>query len=169
NRDIAIFTTISNRMIHLHLDSSRDKSPFITDKAGRQLDKNPFKDARVRKAFSKAINRTAIVERTMDGLAIPAGQLMPEGFFGVSPNLKPEAFDPEGARKLLAEAGYPDGFGLTLHGPNDRYVNDDQICQAIAQMLTRVAIQTKVETLPSSVYFSRGTKLDFSFMLVGWA
>ena len=85
NKDITVFTTTSNRMIHLHLDSSRDKSPFVTDKAGKPLDKNPFKDARVRKAISKAINRNAIVERVMEGLAMPAGQLMPEGFFGVSP------------------------------------------------------------------------------------
>ena len=168
NKDITIFTTISNRMIHLHLDSNRDKSPFITDKAGKPLERNPFKDARVRKAFSKAINRNAIVERVMESLAIPAGQLMPEGFFGVSPNLKPEAFDPEGAKKLLAEAGYPDGFGITLHGPNNRYVNDDQIVQAIAQMLTRVGIATKVETLPFSVYVSRGNKLEFSAALLGW-
>ena len=168
NKDITIFTTISNRMIHLHLDSSRDKSPFITDRAGKPLEKNPFKDARVRKAISKAINRPAIVERVMDGLAIPAGQLMPEGFFGVSPNLKPEPFDPEGARKLLAEAGYPDGFGITLHGPNNRYVNDDQIVQAVAQMLTRVGIATRVEALPFSVYVSRAAKLDFSAALLGW-
>jgi peptide/nickel transport system substrate-binding protein len=89
--------------------------------------------------------------------------------FGYTPALKPEPFDPDGAKKLLAEAGYPDGFGITLHGPNDRYVNDDQICQAIAQMLSRVGILTKIETLPSAIYFSRGTKLEFSFMLVGWA
>ncbi|MCE9642254.1 MAG: ABC transporter substrate-binding protein [Betaproteobacteria bacterium] len=168
NKDIAIFTTISNRMIHLHLDSNRDKSPFITDKAGKPLEKNPFKDARVRKAVSKAINRNAMVERVMDGLAIPAGQLMPEGFFGVSPNLKPEPFDPDGAKKLLAEAGYPDGFGITLHGPNNRYVNDDQIVQAVAQMLTRVGIATKVETLPFSVYVSRANKVEFSAALLGW-
>ena len=168
NKDIAIFTTISTRMIHLHLDSNRDKSPFITDKAGKPLEKNPFKDARVRKAVSKAINRNAIVERVMDGLAIPAGQLVPEGFFGVSPNLKPEPFDPEGAKKLLTEAGYPDGFGITLHGPNNRYVNDDQIVQAVAQMLTLVGIATKVETLPFSVYVSRANKVEFSAALLGW-
>ena len=168
NKDITIFTTTSNRMIHLHLDSNRDKSPFITDRAGKPLDKNPFKDVRVRKAFSKAINRNAIVERVMDGLALPAGQLVPEGFFGVSPNLKPEPYDPDGAKKLLAEAGYPDGFGITLHGPNNRYVNDDQIVQAVAQMLTRIGIVTKVETLPFSVYVSRANKVEFSAALLGW-
>jgi peptide/nickel transport system substrate-binding protein len=94
---------------------------------------------------------------------------MPEGMFGYVPSLKPESFDVDGARKLLAEAGYPDGFAITLHGPNDRYVNDDQICQAIAQMLSRIGIQTRVETLPSAVYFTRANKLEFSLMLVGWA
>ena len=168
NKDITIFTTTSNRMIHLHLDSNRDKSPFVTDKAGKPLERNPFKDARVRKAVSKAINRNAIVERVMDGLALPAGQLVPEGFFGVSASLKPEPFDPEGARKLLAEAGYPEGFAITLHGPNNRYVNDDQIVQAVAQMLTRVGIATRVETLPFSVYVSRANKLEFSAALLGW-
>jgi len=168
NKDITIFTTTSNRMIHLHLDSNRDKSPFVTDKAGKPLERNPFKDARVRKAVSKAINRNAIVERVMDGLALPAGQLVPEGFFGVSATLKPEPFDPEGARKLLAEAGYPDGFAITLHGPNNRYVNDDQIVQAVAQMLTRVGIATRVETLPFSVYVSRANKVEFSAALLGW-
>jgi peptide/nickel transport system substrate-binding protein len=168
NKDITIFTTTSNRMIHLHLDSNRDKSPFVTDKTGKPLERNPFKDARVRKAVSKAINRNAIVERVMDGLALPAGQLVPEGFFGVSATLKPEPFDPEGARKLLAEAGYPDGFAITLHGPNNRYVNDDQIVQAVAQMLTRVGIATRVETLPFSVYVSRANKVEFSAALLGW-
>ncbi len=168
NKDITIFTIISNRMIHLHLDSHRDKSPFVTDKAGRPLNRNPLKDARVRRAISKAINRNAIVERVMEGLAIPAGQLMPEGFFGVVPGLKPEPFDPEGAKKLLAEAGYPGGFGLTLHGPNNRYVNDEQIVQAVAQMLARVGIVTKVEALPMSVYVARANKLEFSAALLDW-
>jgi len=168
NSAVAVHRIVSNRLIYLHVDSARDKSPHVTDKAGKPLEKNPLRDARVRVAISKAINRQVIAERLMEGLAIPTGQLMPEGFFGHHPALRPEGFDAQGARQLLAEAGYPDGFGLTIHGPNDRYINDDQICQAVAQMLTRVGIQTKVETMPSSVYFSRANKLEFSLMLLGW-
>jgi peptide/nickel transport system substrate-binding protein len=110
----------------------------------------------------------------MEGVAIPAGQLLPEGFFGVSPDLKPEPFDPEGAKDLLAEAGWGNGFGLTIHAPNDRYINDAKIAQAIGQMLTRVGIDTKVETMPKSVYFRRASSggpdktPEFSFILVGW-
>jgi peptide/nickel transport system substrate-binding protein len=93
---------------------------------------------------------------------------MPEGFIGYAPGIGVEAYDPEGARKLLADAGYPDGFGLTLHAPNNRYVNDEQIAQAVAQMLARVGIQTRVDAMPSAVFFSRGSRLEFSFLLVGW-
>ena len=168
NKDLAIYRTVSVRLMYLHLDTAREKTPFATDKAGKALDRNPLRDLRVRRAMSKAINRAALVERVMEDAAVSTGQLMPEGFFGFTPALKPEAYDPEGARKLLAEAGYPDGFGLTLHAPNNRYVNDEQIAQAIAQMLARVGIQTRVDAMPASVYFSRGSKLEFSFMLVGW-
>ena len=166
--DLSVYRIVSHRIMYLHVDSNRDVSPFVTDKAGKPLPKNPLKDARVRHAISKAINRQALVDRVMEGAARPSGQLMPEGMFGWSPTLKPDAYDPDGAKKLLAEAGYPDGFSLTLHGPNDRYVNDDQVAQAIAQMLTRVGIATRVETMPSAVYFSRANKLEFSLMLVGW-
>ncbi len=165
---LSVYRVVSHRVMYLHLDSSRDKSPFVTDKAGKPLDGNPLKDVRVRRAISKAINRQALVERVMEGAARATGQLMPEGMFGYTPALKPEPYDPEGAKKLLAEAGYPGGFGLTLHGPNNRYVNDEQVAQAIAQMLSRVGIVTKVDAMPSSVYFTRANKLDFSFILVGW-
>jgi peptide/nickel transport system substrate-binding protein len=93
---------------------------------------------------------------------------MPEGLFGYTPALKPEPYDLEGAKKLLAEAGFPDGFSLTLHAPNDRYVNDEQIAQAIAQLLSRAGIAARVEAMPSSVFFSRASKLEFSLLLAGW-
>mgnify|MGYP003309412090 FL=1 len=120
------------------------------------------------------IDRDEIVDKVMEGVAVKAGQLLPEGFFGRSSKLKPEAYDPAGAKKLLAEAGWGDGFGLTIHGPNDRYINDAKICEAIAQMLTRNGIPTKVETMPKNVYFKRASKggpdktPEFSFILVGW-
>ncbi len=166
--DLSVYRIVSHRVMYLHLDASRDRSPFVTDKSGKSLERNPLKDVRVRRAMSKAINRQALVDRVMEGAARTTGQLMPDGMFGYTPALKPEPYDVEGARKLLTEAGYPEGFGLTVHGPNDRYVNDDQIAQAIAQMFSRIGIATKVETMPSSVYFSRANKLEFSLMLVGW-
>jgi peptide/nickel transport system substrate-binding protein len=168
NPKFALPQSVSNRVIYLHIDSDRDVSPFVTDNDGKPMTKNPLKDVRVRKAISKGINRFAIVEKVMEGVAIPAGQYLADGFFGTSPNLKVEKYDPEGAKKLLAEAGYPDGFGLTIQGPNNRYVNDAKICQAVAQMLTRIGIKTKVDTMPKNIFFPRGTKLEFSFMLVGW-
>ncbi|MEQ1773686.1 MAG: ABC transporter substrate-binding protein [Burkholderiales bacterium] len=169
SNDLTLYRTVSHRLMYLHLDSNRDRSPFVFDKAGKPLEKNPLKDARVRRAISKAINRQALVERVMEGAAVITGQLMPEGMFGYTSTLKPEPYDVEGAKKLLAAAGYPDGFAMTLHAPNDRYVNDEQIAQAIAQLLARAGIITRVEAMPSSVYFSRASKLEFSFMLVGWA
>ena len=168
NRDFVLHRSISHRLIYLHLDSSRDKAPFIFDNEGKPLERNPLKDVRVRRAISKAVNRDAIRDRVMEGAAQPTGQLMAEGFFGHTPKLRPEPFDPDGAKKLLADAGYPNGFALTLHAPNDRYVNDEQVAQAIAQMLSRAGIRTRVETMPSSVYFSRATKLEFSLMFLGW-
>ena len=169
DRKLQVSKTVADRLIYLHLDSSRDVSPFVTDKAGRPLEKNPLKDVRVRRAMSKAINRAAIVDKVMEGEAIPSGQLVPEFLFGATKNLKVEPYDPEGAKKLLAEAGYPDGFGLTIHAPNNRYVNDAKIAQAVAQMLSRVGIDTKVVAMPSSTYFTQATELKFSFMLVGWS
>ena len=173
NPKVTLSQGISNRVIYLHLDQYRDNSPYVKGNDGKPI-KNPLKDVRVRRAISKAINRDLIISRIMDGIAIKAGQLLPEGFFGVSPNLKPEAYDPKGAKKLLAEAGYPNGFEVTLDGPNDRYINDAKIVEAVAQMLSRIGIKTTPETMPKSVYFKRakngGPKhpMEFSFILVGW-
>ncbi|MDH3317602.1 MAG: ABC transporter substrate-binding protein [Gammaproteobacteria bacterium] len=164
---------ISNRVIYLHMDQFREDSPFAKAKDGGAI-KNPLLDPRVRKAISKAIHRDAIVDRVMEGIAVKAGQLLPEGFFGRSPNLSPEPYDPAGAKELLAEAGVGDGFKLTIHGPNDRYINDAKIAEAVGQMLTRIGIETEVVTMPRSVYFKRasrggeGGQPEFSFILVGW-
>jgi peptide/nickel transport system substrate-binding protein len=170
NPDLTIAQVVGNRLIYLHIDSNRDQSPFVTDKAGALLPNNPLKDPRVRRAMSKAINRQAIVERIMDGLAIPAGGLMADGFFGTSPKLKPDAFDAEGARKLLTEAGYPNGFGLTIHGPNDRYPNDEKVLQAIGPMFNRIGIDTKVVTQPWATFAAQSSNPNYAYsvMLVGW-
>lgn len=172
NSAVTLHTGISNRVIYMHLDHWRESSPWITAKDGSAIP-NPLRDYRVRLALSKAINREAIRDRVMEGQSIPAGQLLPEGFFGVSRNLKAEPYDPEGARKLLAEAGYPDGFRMVLHGPNDRYTNDAQILEAVAQMFTRIGVQSSIDTMTNSVFFSRASTGDngqpeFSFILVGW-
>ncbi len=169
DKRVSIFNKISNRVIYLHLDSGRKaSSPFVFDKSGKPLDKNPLADVRVRQAISAAIDRNAITSRIMEGSALPAGQLLADGFFGVSKNLKAPKADVVLAKKLLADAGYPNGFAITLHSPAGRYINDEKIAQSVAQMLTRVGIDTKVETMPPSVFFTRGTKLEFSLMLVGW-
>jgi len=166
---VTVASAVSNRIIYLHMDQLREKnSPFVTDAAGKPLEANPLRDPRVRKAISKMIDRDAIVSRIMEGQAQAAGQLLPEAFYGTSKRLQPEKYDPEGAKKLLAEAGYPSGFGITLHTPNNRYINDERVAQAVAQFLTRGGIPTKVDAMPSAVFFSRGTKLEFSLLLAGW-
>ena len=159
---------ISHRVIYFNFDHLNRVSPFITAKDGKPLDKNPLLDVRVRRAISKAINRPAIAERVMEGQAIPSGQLVSEKLFGHNPALKAEVYDPEGAKKLLAEAGYPNGFNITIHGPSGRYVNDEKIVQAVAQMLSRVGIVAKVETAPMGPYSGRASKQEFSFHMVGW-
>ena len=116
-------------------------------------------DVRVRKAISHAINRDAIVARVMEGIAVPAGQLLPAGFHGVSDNMKPLKYDPDLSKKLMAEAGYGDGFKMTIHGPNDRYINDAKVAEALAQMFNRVGIDASVETMTKAVYFKRASRV----------
>jgi peptide/nickel transport system substrate-binding protein len=151
--------------MYLHMDQHREVSPFAVGPDG----KNPLLKRAVREALSLAINRKALVERIMDGLGEPAGQLVPAGYFGWSPALAVDPFDPERARKLLAEAGYPNGFKLTLHASNDRYPNDSKVAQAIGQMLSRIGVEIGVDVMAGSVFFPRGSKLEFSFLMGGAA
>ncbi|WP_249681018.1 ABC transporter substrate-binding protein [Roseococcus pinisoli] len=165
---LVVFSKAGVRNIYLHLDLLREETPFVTDARGNRLASNPLRDPRVRQALSMAINRAGIVAQVMDGYASPSGQFLPQGAMGSDPGLTPDAYDMAAARRLLAEAGYPEGFSVTLHGPNDRYVNDAQILQAVAQMWTRIGVRTRVEALPSSTYFTRSARDEFSIGLLGW-
>jgi peptide/nickel transport system substrate-binding protein len=166
--NIALHDTDAFRIIYLLMDSDRDVSPGLRDNAGNPLQKNPFKDARVRHALSLAINRAGLAERLLSGQAKPAAQYIPNDVKGASPNLKPLPFDIERARALMKEAGWAEGFQVALAGSNDRYPSDAQVTQAIGQMFARINVKTDVQTMPASQLFSRGSKLEFSAMLSGW-
>jgi peptide/nickel transport system substrate-binding protein len=167
-----VFLGPSDRTIFLIMDTERDASPFVKDKDGNRLAKNPLKDKRVREALTFAIDRDLLTKRVMDGAATPSSQPTALGFGGYNDGLKVPAFDPDRAKKLLTEAGYPDGFSMTVHCTNDRYVNDEKVCQAVGQMLARVGLKMSVEALPRSVFFPAATNhtsdTRYSFMLLGW-
>ncbi len=157
------------RLIYLVMDHSRRGAvPFIADNDGKPLATNPFDDIRVRRALSMAINRSALTERVMEGTAQPSGQWLPEGTFGYNPDIRPPAFDPEGAKKLLAEAGFPQGFRMTLHSPNDRYPNDSKAAQGVAQMWSRIGIRTEVEAVPWASFAQRSNRQEYAIRLSGW-
>ncbi len=163
--------TVGLRLIFLGLDHLREageNSPFITDNDGRPLGRNPLRDVRVRRALSMAIDRASITERIMDGAATPAGQFLPPGTFSHVPDIQPTRFDPEGARRLLAEAGYPNGFRMQLNTPNDRYINDARIAQAVGAMWTRIGVRTSVEAQTWSIFVNRAGRAEYSAHLIGW-
>jgi len=164
NPTFKVVQGLSARIIYLHFDYVDDTPPGVGGTDG----KNPFRDKRVREAISKAIDRDAIVARILGGVAVAAGELLPPTMFGANKDMTAPKADVEGAKKLLAEAGYPNGFALTLGGPNDRYVNDAQVAQAVAQMLSRIGLKTSVDAMTSSQFFARRTKRDFGFWLSGW-
>jgi len=164
NKDFGFVATPSTRLIFFQPDVARNPSPLVKAADG----KNPLQDLRVRRAISMAIDRKTIVARLMDGMATPAYQYMPDGMFGGLADAPEIKYDPEGAKKLLAEAGYPDGFELTLSTPNDRYVNDGQVAQAVAQYLSRIGIKAHVDAMTASIYFPKRAKREFSFSMGGW-
>ena len=163
NANYKVVKGLSNRVIYLHFDYIDDQPPGV-DAGG----KNPFRDKRVREAVSKAIDRDAIVARIMGGVAEGVAEMLAPVFFGANKDAKITKADPEGAKKLLAEAGFPSGFALELGTPNDRYVNDAMIAQAVAQMLTRIGLKVSVNAMTQSQFFAKRNKREFGFWLAGW-
>jgi len=165
NKKLFVEETPSARVVYIGLDQYADKSPGIPG-----LDKNPLKDKRVREALSLAIDREAIVQRVMGGAAQAAANLLPYPMFGTSKERTaiPKA-NVEKAKALLKEAGYPDGFAITLGSPSGRYINDAKVAQAIASMWTRIGVKTSVDALAPPVFFKGRDSYQFSAYLAGWA
>ena len=155
------------RILYLGMDQWRDES---LDMPGSK--KNPFKDVRVRRAVYQAIDVEAIRAKVMRGMASPTGELVPQGLNGYDPALRERLpYDPAGARKLLAEAGYPDGFPVTLDCTNDRYAYDEALCQSLVPMLARVGVRLTVNSMNKSKFNDKILKKsnnNTTFFFSGW-
>jgi peptide/nickel transport system substrate-binding protein len=154
------------RTIFLGMDQVRDELLYSNVKG-----KNPFKDVRVREAFYKAVDIDLIKNRVMRGLSTPSALMIAPQLFALSKDFTRPKFDPDGAKKLLTEAGYPDGFEVTMDCPNDRYVNDAAICQAVVGMLARIGVKIDLLAQPKQQFFAKVLKpggFKTSFYLLGW-
>jgi peptide/nickel transport system substrate-binding protein len=154
------------RTIFLGFDQYRPELKYSNVKG-----KNPFKDVRVREAFYLAIDENAIKDKVMRGAATPSALMISPLLFDLSKDYKRPAYDPKKARQLLTDAGYPTGFEVTMDCPNDRYVNDEAICQAVVAMLARVGVKIDLLAQPKAKYFAKvltSGHYDTSFYLLGW-
>jgi peptide/nickel transport system substrate-binding protein len=152
------------RTIFLGMDQKRDELQFSSVKG-----KNPFKDKRVRQAFYQAIDTEAIKSRVMRGAATPTALMVAPGIKGFVADMnKRPPHDADAAKKLLADAGYPNGFEVGMNCPNDRYVNDAAICQAVAANLARIGVKVNLQTESKATYFPKILRRDTSFYLLGW-
>jgi len=165
---LSVFAGPSAYVYMVYPEVGHDQPAGVKDNAGQPLAKNPFRDTRVRQAMSLAINRDALVERVMEGLAVKMTQPVPDSMFGASPRISAAPYNVERARALLAEAGFPQGFQAELTCPNDRFPNDAKICEAVAQQFTRIGLKITLNTYPSSVFFSRRAKREFGLSMAGW-
>jgi peptide/nickel transport system substrate-binding protein len=154
-----------NRTIFIGMDQKRDELQYSNVKG-----KNPFKDLRVRQAMYAAIDIETIKRTLMRGLSVPTGELITHQVYGYDPaaNKRP-AFDVAKAKALLKEAGYPDGFEVTLDCPNDRYINDALICQALTSMWAKIGLKVNLNAMPKAQYFAKINKTDTSLYMLGWA
>jgi peptide/nickel transport system substrate-binding protein len=160
-----LVTKSSNRVIYVALDQHGNETPGIQGTNG----KNPLLDKRVREALSLAIDRKALVDRIMGGVATPAAQLLPPPMLGTSENLvtAPKA-DPDKAKALLKAAGYPEGFSMVLGTPNGRYINDSKVAQTLASMWTRIGVKTSIDATAPAVFFKNRDSYAYSAYLAGW-
>ena len=161
-----IWKTPELRTIFLGMDQNRDELLESNIKG-----KNPFKDKRVRQAFYQAIDEQAIAAKVMRGFAHPTALMVGPGVNGYESKLdKRFPHDPGAAKKLLAEAGYPNGFEVGFDCPNDRYVNDEAICQAVVAMLARIGVKVNLLAQTRAKYFAKinAPKYDTSFYMLGW-
>ena len=156
-----------NRLIFIAMDQARDTLLYGRAPNG----KNPFKDLRVRRALYQAIDIETIKTKLMNGLSVPTGSLTPSSagdFNDAALEARLLPFDVAAARKLMAEAGYADGFEVTMDCPNNRYINDEKICQALAVMWAQLKVKLRVNAMPRVTYFPKLEKLDTSLNLYGW-
>jgi peptide/nickel transport system substrate-binding protein len=168
DKRFTVISGLSADIVGFVFDQRQRSSPKITGNDGNPLPVNPFADVRVRQAVNLAIDRDAIRDRVMNGQSAPDNQLMQPGQYGFDPNIPAYRHDPAEAKRLLAEAGYPNGFHLAVDCQNDRFVNDAAICQTIAQMLTRIGIATTPEVMPHAVWVPRANKHEFSLFTTFW-
>jgi len=153
-----------NRTIFFGMDQGRDELLYSSVKG-----KNPFKDKRVREAFQLAIDLNAIKTQVLRGLGVPTAVMFAPQVDGYPKDLdKVKPADRDKAKKLLAEAGYPQGFEVTLDCPNNRYIADEKICVAVAGMLAQVNVKVNVNAMPRTLYFAKLEKFDTSFYMLGW-
>jgi peptide/nickel transport system substrate-binding protein len=160
----------SQRAIYLMFDVYTDKGGKAPEmQPGLPAGKpNPFKNFKVRKAVAHAINVDEIIEFVMEGSAYPASELICKYADGFNPNIKRPKFDPELSKKLLAEAGYPNGFAFNFDCPNDRYINDQSVTEAIAHQLTKVGLKPTVVAQPKAVFFPKMSRHESPLFLAGW-
>ncbi|AKJ27551.1 ABC transporter substrate-binding protein [Caldimonas brevitalea] len=153
------------RVIFIGLDQGRDELLYSSVKG-----KNPFKDLRVRRALYQAIDIETLRTKLMNGLAAPTGAVVPSPLaHHHDPEIEKRLpYDPAAARRLLGEAGYAQGFEVTMDCPNNRYINDERICQTLASMWARIGVKVRVNAMPKSTYFPKLEKLDTSLYLFGW-